>query len=288
VVTQSELRSAETGTALNSRAEVTGRFSSDGGECPAHKPTMSSADVAGLDIDPSELKLPRFSPDELVGKVLVRSWDDGKNYHAKVVRKIQDHDADCHKNINKFLVERGDGEYDEIITYNKLWDTIETQGDQETHPEEPRWTFSFIEGHKGPIKKGHPKGSSYNVLVKWEDGSQSYEPLDAMAADDPITLALYACANNLLDTPGWKRFRHIATAITKECNKIRSMIHQYHVSKGKQTHGPIFKFGIQVPRSVKEAYELDAKHGNTKWQDSMKEEIDALLMFITFMVKFHI
>jgi hypothetical protein len=30
------------------------------------------------------------------------------------------------------------------------------------------------------------------------------------------------------------------------------------------------------------AYELDAKNGNTKWQDAMKEEIDALFMFITF------
>jgi hypothetical protein len=60
------------------------------------------------------------------------------------------------------------------------------------------------------------------------------------------------------------------------------MIHQYHVSKGKQTHGPIFKFGIQIPRNVKEAYERDAKNGNTKWNDAMKEEIDALLLFITF------
>ena len=51
------------------------------------------------------------------------------------------------------------------------------------------------------------------------------------------------------------------------------MVHQYHVSKGKR---------IQVSRNVKEAYELDAKNGNTKWQDAMKEEIDALLMFITF------
>jgi hypothetical protein len=43
-----------------------------------------------------------------------------------------------------------------------------------------------------------------------------------MAADDPTTLALYARANNLLDTPGWKRFRNIA----KERNLINKMIHQ--------------------------------------------------------------
>jgi hypothetical protein len=63
MVTSSELRSAETGSAPNFHAEVTGHFSSDGGECPAHKPFMSSTDVAGLEIDPSDLKLPRFSSD---------------------------------------------------------------------------------------------------------------------------------------------------------------------------------------------------------------------------------
>jgi hypothetical protein len=244
---------------------------------------MSSTDVAGLDIDPSGLKLPRFSPDELVGKVFVRSLDDGRNYRAKVIRKIQDHDADCHKQI-KFLVKIGEGQYDEIMAYHKLCDYIDTQEDQDINQEEPRWAFSFIEVHVGPIKKGHKdhKGSSYNVLVKWEDGSQTYEALDAMAADDPITLAIYARENNLLDTPGWKHFHHIASDIAKERNKIRRMVHQYHVSKGKQTHGPIFKFGIKVPRNVKEAYELDAKNGNPKWQDAMKEEIDSLLMLITF------
>jgi hypothetical protein len=54
-----------------------------------------------------------------------------------------------------FLVELGDGKHDEIITYNKLCDTIETQEDQEIHPEELLLTFSSIEGHKGPIRKGH-------------------------------------------------------------------------------------------------------------------------------------
>jgi hypothetical protein len=47
-------------------------------------------------------------------------------------------------------------------------DTIETQEDQEIHPEEPRWTFLSIEGHKGPVRKCRPdhKGSSFNVLFK--------------------------------------------------------------------------------------------------------------------------
>jgi hypothetical protein len=53
-------------------------------------------------------------------------------------------------------------------------------------------------------------------------------------------------------------------------------IKQILVSKGKQNKGPIFQFGIQVPRNVKEAYELDKKNGNTYWEDAMKEEIASL------------
>jgi hypothetical protein len=50
------------------------------------------------------------------------------------------------------------------------------------------------------------KGSSYNVLVEWEKGETTYEPLQVIAADDPITCAEYAKENNILDTDGWKQF----------------------------------------------------------------------------------
>jgi hypothetical protein len=79
---------------------------------------MASSDIAGLDINQSDLKLLRFSPEELIGKLFVRDLDDGNSYHAKVVHKIIDQDAENHANI-KFLVELGDGEFDEIITYSK-------------------------------------------------------------------------------------------------------------------------------------------------------------------------
>jgi hypothetical protein len=51
-------------------------------------------------------------------------------------------------------------------------------------------------------------GSTYNVLVAWETGESTYEPLDLIASDHPITCAEYALKHNLFDAPGWKRFRH--------------------------------------------------------------------------------
>ena len=72
-------------------------------------------------------------------------------------------------------------------------------------------TFKSINDHQGPLSNKHPdyKGSSYNVLVHWEDGSETYEPIDIMIKDDPISMATYAQENNLLDTPGWKRLNRI-------------------------------------------------------------------------------
>jgi hypothetical protein len=139
---------------------------------------MASSDIAGLDINPSDLKIPCFSPEDFIGKLFVRDLDDGNSYRAKVVCKIIDQNSENHANI-KFLAELGDGEFDEIITYNKLCDILSNLEDQEENQEEPKWTFTAILGHQGPLTYSHPdyKGSNYNVLVRWEDGSQSYDPL---------------------------------------------------------------------------------------------------------------
>ena len=34
------------------------------------------------------------------------------------------------------------------------------------------------------------------------------------------------------------------------------------------------KFGVQVPTSVENAYELDKENGNTLWRDAIKKEMD--------------
>jgi hypothetical protein len=54
------------------------------------------------------------------------------------------------------------------------------------------------------------KGSIYNVHVEWENGEIPDKPMTTIAADDPVTCSIYAKGNNLLDVPGWKRFKSIA------------------------------------------------------------------------------
>ena len=78
--------------------------------------------------------------------------------------------------------------------------------DEEANPDRPLHTLKEIVGHQGPLKPSDPnyKGSSYNVRLRWEDRSETDEPLGIVGKDDALTRADHARKHGLLDTPGWK------------------------------------------------------------------------------------
>jgi hypothetical protein len=45
-----------------------------------------------------------------------------------------------------------------------------------------------------------------------------------------------------------------------------------------------YKFGIQVPKRIKNAIDLDKKNGNRLWQDAIKTELMQLTDYQTFIV----
>jgi hypothetical protein len=45
-----------------------------------------------------------------------------------------------------------------------------------------------------------------------------------------------------------------------------------------------YKFGIQVPKGIKNAINLDRKNGNNLWQESIKTELKQLTDYETFIV----
>ena len=82
---------------------------------------------------------------------------------------------------------------------------------------------------------------------------RTYEPLDNIAADDPVTCALYAKEKGLLDEPGWRQFNHIA----KRQGKLLRMVNRAKLRSYQCA--PRFKFGYQVPSNHEEAMHLDKK-----------------------------
>jgi hypothetical protein len=96
----------------------------------------------------------------------------------------------------------------------------------------------------------------------WEDGSETYEPLEMIIKDDTITLASYTKKHDLLGRPRWKKRKAIAKL---HCKQRALGDFSIEVLASKQAKGPIFQFGVQVPRNVKQANDLDKQNGNTIW-----------------------
>ena len=188
-----------------------------------------------------------IDPSSLIGRTyLTPKQDDGQRYRAKIVRQIIEHEEglEQHPTRTKFLVSIGKAKADEIISYSDILDYLGEQvRTEEMDPEEKLWRFKDIIGHEGPLKPSDPnyKGSTYNVLVAWEDGTQTYEPLSSIAADDAMTCAMYGKRNDILDLPGWKRLKRLA-------NREKKMLRMANQSKLKSVRrAPVYQFGFRVP-----------------------------------------
>ena len=85
---------------------------------PIGKPIITS--IQDYYDDP--VSLPVIATDELIGMTMLKKVDDDI-VRAKVVRQIIDRDAENHQQI-KSLLSLGDGELEEIISYNELFDLV--------------------------------------------------------------------------------------------------------------------------------------------------------------------
>ena len=238
-----------------------------------------------LDEDPSiERRMVTIDPEDLIGRTFLKDSDeDGQRFQARVVRAVINNENKMKKGLEhvKFICEVPNSVVDEIYTYNDIVDFIERNKNEIENDTEQLFRFRSIIAHQGPLRssdKGY-KGSTFNVLVEWETGETTYEPLDLIAKDDPVTCAEYAKKHSLLDTHGWKRFRSIA----KNDTRIQRIINQAKQHSYQQD--PFWKFGFLVPRNHSQAMELDRKNGNTKWQDAEATEMSQLLEYQTFIDK---
>jgi hypothetical protein len=249
---------------VNRRA---GDFKTQGGE---RTKAMIDLESDHLGIDPCDLKLPKFSPGELQGLTFLHKVGD-ETFRAEVVEKVITTDERNEKDIIQFLVKVGGDDRQELIAYNELSDLIERQRTIEAAGE-TMFTFKAIKDHQGPLKAGDAryKGSKFNVLVEWEDGAETWEAFELIAKDDPVTAARYAEEQGLLDTPGWKRLKRIAS----RKKMFQRMDNQTNLKSRRRSIR--YQFGVQVPRDAKEALRLDEENGNTLWKDAMSPSLQGL------------
>ena len=226
-----------------------------------------------------------FQPDELMHRTYLTPVDKkGQRFCARIIEKIFDPSApgldveETPENVKFMVTYDHEGRDDEILSYNKILDHVEREIEATSDPDHVVWRFQEIIAHEGPLRPDDPSymGSTYNVKVLWSDGTTTYEPLSVIGADDPVTCAVYARKNGLLDKPGWKRFKRIA----KNEKKLKRFLNQAKMQS--QRSAKRYQYGYEVPNSPAHALELDKAAGNTKWQDSMALELHQIMEYKTF------
>ena len=154
---------------------------------------------SSLDDDDPNVKrrMVTIDPKDLIGQTFLKdSEEDGQRFRARVVRAIIDKEDEKKKGLEymKFVCEVPNSTVDEILTYNEILDFIEQDNNDIDNDTEQLYKFRRITAHQGPLRTSDKdyKGSTYNVLVEWETGETTYEPLDLIGSDDPVTCAEYA------------------------------------------------------------------------------------------------
>ncbi|MEL7196229.1 MAG: reverse transcriptase domain-containing protein [Bacteroidota bacterium] len=244
---------------------------------------MGSQDSIGMGSQDNKEKnknsIPVFSPSDLVGRTfLMDEQEDGQRLRARIIEAIEDHETSVEQNPTKirFRCSLEGGNLDameELIAYNEVVDYITR--DDET---DIVWKFKRIVAHEGPLSKNDHsyKGSKYNVMIEWENGEKTSEPLSILAKDDPVTCAIYARENDLLDLDGWKQFRKIA--MRKQT--FDRQVNQAKLRSYRRT--PKYMFGYQVPHDYKEAINLDKLNGNKRWEEATASEMSVMNEYDVF------
>lgn len=121
---------------------------------------------------------------------------------------------------------------------------------------------SEFRGKNGTIQhKRTTKG--WRFLIEWKDGTSSWIKMKELKESNPVELAEYAIANKLSTMPAFIWW--VPHTIRKRDRIIKKVKTKYW----KRTH----KYGIELPKSIAEAFEIDRRTGTDFWAKAVAKEM---------------
>ena len=175
----------------------------------------------------------------------------------------------------KYDVEFLDGRI-QTMTANVIAENLIAQVDDEGHRHllldeiiDHRKTDKAIPKGKGTYisRSGFERNKlttrGWEINVRWKDGSTDWIKLKDLKDAYPVPLADYAVANDIQSEPAFIWW------VPHTLRKRVSIISKVKSKYWQRTH----KYGIKVPKSVKEARQIDKENGNTLWQDAINLEM---------------
>ena len=179
---------------------------------------------------------------------------------------------------------------------NEVIDSVKEVNDHFSRPDEAEGIggscVEEIIGHDWRLGVVHFK-------VSWSGGNTTWEHLKDMREDYPRMTAQYIVGNKVSRSKrGGDRVLQWAKKVVRDLDRtVRRVTKLYdiflddhdevrmtrRVQKGskkgrkKFSNAPVFKYGIEVPKTPEHAVKLDNENGNTCWKDAIDKEIKALL-----------
>jgi hypothetical protein len=128
-------------------------------------------------------------------------------------------------------------------------------------------------------EKGDVNSSNHKCLVEWNDvnKNKSWVNYFASSLSNPKPIILFARNNCLSDK---MPFCHL----TQYCRSNTAVDIARILKVSTSPAGIKYKFGIQVPKGIKNAIDLDKKNGNHLCQEAIKTELKQLTDYQTFIV----
>ena len=116
---------------------------------------------------------------------------------------------------------------------------------------------------KNGIRRRRKTTQGWEVCILWKDRSTTWHKLKDIKDSYPVQLAEYAVENNTSHLPAFAWW--VPYTLKKRDRIISKVKSKYWI----RTH----KYGIRIPKTVKEALEIDRENGNTLWWDALMLEM---------------
>eukprot|EP00804_Cyclotella_cryptica_P024181 CCRYP_019499-RA/>CCRYP_019499-RA protein AED:0.42 eAED:0.48 QI:0/0/0/1/0.5/0.33/3/0/265 len=143
--------------------------------------------------------------------------------------------AQCDADGNQYVL------LDAIVDYRKDPSVAVARNDQ----------VSVVDGKK--IVKRSTRG--WELCCEWKDGSTSWQKLSDLKESHPLQ-----SSHLLRKLPSW---------VLKKRDRIVSLVKRRSARYHKRTH----KYGIELPKTVEEAYAIDHATGTIFWHDAIEKEM---------------
>ena len=229
-------------------------------------------------------KFAGFDPEKIIGKsILMPTGEDGTINRGKVTDYMEEYEGQLEKDPDrtKFKVEVGPEKFEEFVAWNEICNFIEEQSQNDNNT----WNFRNILDHrdmgKGRRNFRASKGgrlADHQVLIEWESGERSWEPISEIYRTAPHHLADYAMQHDLIDKWECKSIK-IRTLAEKSKMMLR-LVQRTKLTSHAAT--PTYMYGVQVPRSHRDAMEMDTKNDNELWSTSERVELGQLEEYEVF------